>query len=571
MFKLTVIAGPLRGTSFPLGEGDTSLGRVTGNEVVIQSTKVSKRHCVFSQTSNGILVKDVGSSNGTFVNGTLISSKLLKSGDRVSVGDCVLELTKVAEQKMAVGSSIGIPVGASIPNMSVGQSKVIPFPTQGQIGGLNNTMSGTGTGVPQAPAPPKDLVEKAKFYFEKYVINFLYTLNEKQQWSFLVKALIGVLVVFTAAISTYPMLDKCQNILLIEAKNRAQALARLMVDRNTTALLEKAETRLDIGFAERENGILGAYLVELEGGRIMAPGKKLNQILTDQEGRFANKARTHFTKVNNSERGEATYFSMPAWKSDGSIDPTLPILDGNMMGYAEPVKVLDPRSNRNVVVAMAIVILDLNRILIDDVTGFIMFLSSVVLGAILAAGVYVSIHRLTTRPVDHLNKEIDRALRGEIQSVENPYKMEELNEFINVLNLAIQKASANGGSAGASNAFENPDDFLNPMKFTAQRASSPMMVLDADKKVAALSPAMEELTGIRSDGAVGNSIEVAVPDQAFVLMLNDLIAKAPIGVAEGVTDSLEFSGVNYTIDAIGLGNPLGSTAKGYVIALKQAG
>ena len=50
MYRLTVVAGPNRGTSYPLHEGETTVGRLSVNSIVLNSSKVSKRHCVLVVT-----------------------------------------------------------------------------------------------------------------------------------------------------------------------------------------------------------------------------------------------------------------------------------------------------------------------------------------------------------------------------------------------------------------------------------------------------------------------------------------------------------------------------------------
>ena len=63
MYKLMVVAGPSRGTSFAISRGENWIGRQVGNVVVLPSARVSKRHCVLVVDNAGILVKDPGSAN----------------------------------------------------------------------------------------------------------------------------------------------------------------------------------------------------------------------------------------------------------------------------------------------------------------------------------------------------------------------------------------------------------------------------------------------------------------------------------------------------------------------------
>lgn len=84
MYKLTIIAGPNRGSTFAVQDGETSIGRQTGNSIILPSTKVSKRHCTLVVSNGEVVVKDAGSSNGTFVNGALSKLRRVKIGDRSS-------------------------------------------------------------------------------------------------------------------------------------------------------------------------------------------------------------------------------------------------------------------------------------------------------------------------------------------------------------------------------------------------------------------------------------------------------------------------------------------------------
>lgn len=68
MYKLTVISGPNRGTSYALQDGgELTIGRQSENSIVLNSSKVSKKHCTVQMSSGDVIIKDLGSSNGTFV------------------------------------------------------------------------------------------------------------------------------------------------------------------------------------------------------------------------------------------------------------------------------------------------------------------------------------------------------------------------------------------------------------------------------------------------------------------------------------------------------------------------
>lgn len=71
-----------------LKPGINVLGRETGCQLRIPLAEVSRRHCELSIVDSGVLVRDLGSANGTVVNGQRIDEKVLGAGDAVVIGPC---------------------------------------------------------------------------------------------------------------------------------------------------------------------------------------------------------------------------------------------------------------------------------------------------------------------------------------------------------------------------------------------------------------------------------------------------------------------------------------------------
>jgi pSer/pThr/pTyr-binding forkhead associated (FHA) protein len=69
------------------------IGRGTDCDVVIQDLKASRRHCQLTRTGDGFLLQDLGSRNGTYVNGERITGPvLLKTSHTFQVGDTMFYL-----------------------------------------------------------------------------------------------------------------------------------------------------------------------------------------------------------------------------------------------------------------------------------------------------------------------------------------------------------------------------------------------------------------------------------------------------------------------------------------------
>mgnify|MGYP000529206600 CR=1 FL=1 len=107
MYKLTVVSGPNRGSSFPLKDGDSTIGRQDDNVIVLKSSKISRIHCILKVTDDGVILEDQGSANGTFVNGIMIKAKSLQPGDKFSVGEYVLEIRKAVKRSAESAPPVG--------------------------------------------------------------------------------------------------------------------------------------------------------------------------------------------------------------------------------------------------------------------------------------------------------------------------------------------------------------------------------------------------------------------------------------------------------------------------------
>jgi adenylate cyclase len=83
---LTVLAGPEQGQIFKIARPTTTLGRSNTCEIVITDPLVSRQHCQVILGMGGINLRDLGSTNGTFLNGTRITESPLRNQDVVSIG-----------------------------------------------------------------------------------------------------------------------------------------------------------------------------------------------------------------------------------------------------------------------------------------------------------------------------------------------------------------------------------------------------------------------------------------------------------------------------------------------------
>ncbi len=87
MARLVVNPGSESEWEIPLGPGTLSLGRSQENDIPLEHESVSSTHCQVIVSDGGTMIKDLGSTNGTFVEGELVEQALLRPGQTVHIGE----------------------------------------------------------------------------------------------------------------------------------------------------------------------------------------------------------------------------------------------------------------------------------------------------------------------------------------------------------------------------------------------------------------------------------------------------------------------------------------------------
>jgi pSer/pThr/pTyr-binding forkhead associated (FHA) protein len=94
-FALKFISGKYQGGEFPLrADKEIVIGRSSELDMVLVEDMVSRRHAKIAIAAGKVTIQDLGSTNGTFVNGEKVKQARLKEGDRILIGTSILKLVQ---------------------------------------------------------------------------------------------------------------------------------------------------------------------------------------------------------------------------------------------------------------------------------------------------------------------------------------------------------------------------------------------------------------------------------------------------------------------------------------------
>ena len=135
-FQFVMRSGPTPGVTFPLEGDQLTIGRDSTNGVAINDAEVSRKHARLMFQGGKYVLEDLGSTNGTFVNGQRLAGPIvLKSGDVISLGEqIVLMYDAIAAD---AGATVAVPrraVQQAAPPPPMYSAPVAPPPAAASYG-----------------------------------------------------------------------------------------------------------------------------------------------------------------------------------------------------------------------------------------------------------------------------------------------------------------------------------------------------------------------------------------------------------------------------------------------------
>ncbi len=535
MHRLVIVAGPNRGSAFSLIEGENTIGRQMDNHIVLTSSKVSKRHCALLVTSQEVILRDEGSTNGTFVNGALARRHTMRPGDKLGVGEFVLELVRSGvPAQMSTGQT-----GSFSNSLDVGMLPSNPFDLSGGAGAL------ALPGANQAPLRsgpanlqeakfedlgprqdlPEDLPGKLKFVFEGKIMPTFYGMLMQSELGNILAGLLGVTLLIAVFASVMPMENMAEQGIQREAKIRGTVLAREIADRYAPNFVNHTESQIDFSLLTQEESIKIVALLNMDLN-IVAPQSRLGQLFSvGGEAAFARKMVKEYRE--GREKGGGMF------------------LDSNTYVHVEPIKAADPRTYANEVVALAVVSIDFSRNMVTAGGLEIAYGSAIIYTAIIGLIFYFILLRLIQKPYEVMNDDLDQVLRGEIPRVTKEFKVGPLEKLWDNVNAAVQRMGK-GETTGDEGSVMWDQEFA-PWVAITESGQMGLIGFDSNLVLVTVNPFFSDLSGIRSD-SVGQTLG-QVGDQAMISLVTEMKGGAERSGTRTSTDKFEFQGIDYSVVA----------------------
>lgn len=499
MFKIVAIGGKIRGKEFLLEEGENVVGRSMEATHQVEVDGVSKKHMSITVNGDTCFIQDLGSSNGTFVNGKLTKKMTIKNTDKIAIPNVIFQLVYVEEKKVIVKKKV-----AKVDEDAQDAMK------------FEETM-------------PKDLLGKIRYLFKHKIMSVIYSFNEQYEWSVLLGILLFIFICTTIGFTIGPVLQNSKSLLIKEIAARGGQYADEVARFNRSALSRGNLERLNTSFLDNAaEGVKSYELFDLEG-RIVRPQGKLNSYVSNP-------------------------FSVKAWKrilasGDDSIrKPIYEYIGENEIGIAKAILAFDSSTGREEPVGIIAINFKPKSLSAEAANSTYSYLVSLIIMSIIGVIFFGTIYYMTTRPLQEMRIQAEEVMRGKRKEIESNYLFSETYGLKGTMNSLLQKVrelQSEGGSEFAQ--IEEDEPYIRQLNELLQGAQGPVLILNSEKNIEHINLEGEDLTGMRENSSSGTSLLDSARDQGFAATVIDLCDQSANNDGSNQNELYELTGKNYVI------------------------
>ena len=518
MWAIRFLSGPQAGQIVPLTGGKHRLGRAPTCEVKINSNSVSKEHAAILVTGDKVIITDLDSRNGTFVNGVRVQNQRLNLGDKISLHDVLIDVLQVPDdmrlnQPMMPNAGVyAAPPPAWAGSAAVQlQNQYTPDPQGGPH--LHAQSHDHAPAQPQMAANSVSaLLYNFKIYIDNVAMPGVYSIVQTMPFRYALAAMVTIYVVIVTALSTVPVVNTTKQNIKQESVRRAKTIARNMAAMNRQAVVQNNDVGMSVRLAELEEGVTTAVIIKADG-TILAPANK--------RGEFVNKPFVHRARREEKEMAD--------------------FIDDSNLGVSVPISIYSPESGNQTVVAYAVVLYDMGALAINATQTFKLFIETLAIALLVGAILYFFLFKIVEHPIESLNTQLDDALREGRDDLVSEYQFAPIEKLTSNINSALSRIDHSGG--GGQPVFVASRD-MEAANLVAMMSAAAIAINAIDDRVIVANDGLNAMVA----GGVQNERPVAeITDPALKANLLGLIPRMRAAVSEIVVDDLPFAGQKYIV------------------------
>lgn len=550
MWALRILSGPQAGHIIPLKPGKSLLGRAPSCEIKIDSASVSKEHATLLVMDDKLIMTDLNSRNGSYVNGVRVQTQRLGLGDKLSLHDILIDVIKLPD-----GVSLSKPIvprsgvysapppawaGNAAMNLQyanlyamrpqppalgeAAHSSVAP-PLDAPSGLQADAHLTAGIGIhdgpesavrPQASAASlMDLFNNFRIYIDHVAMPGVYSLVKLMPFRSAIALMVGLYILMVTALVTVPMVSTTKNGIRQESARRAKTIARHLAANNRQALVDKNDLAVSTAMAEREEGVSDALIISSVDGSVIAPTKK--------RGEFPQKPFVHQARREEEE--------MEAF------------IDDSTLAVSVPITLYNPNVGTQSIAAYAIVFYDMGALAMSSSQALSLFIQNLAIALLAGLVFFFFLYKIVEHPLLSLNGQLDDALREGRDDLSSDYRFPVLERLVSNINSALSRIgrdpSQNRSFSAGLNRDTEAENIIRMLPLAALAVSA------IDERIICSNSSFDNLVG----GGVnlqGRHLS-DIPDPALQENLKELLPRMRHSVAEIAQSEIPFYGTGYEI------------------------
>ena len=398
MWSIKFLSGPKAGKEILLQPGLVVFGREDSCQVAIPSRGVSKKHAQIFVKETGLVIEDLDSQNGTFIQGKQIKKQELKKGDRVALYDVIFEVRKKTQMQAFPG--YGMPYAQNLPHPSL-------LNQNAESNGQKNSIDTKGSLF-------ENISKVVTSYIDNVVLPGVYKLAEWMDFRFIVGCFVIGFIVVVTVFSSFPLISILKASVEQESRNNAENVAITLATINRNLLKKGLHTAATVDYALRRPGVDRAFIISAVDGRILAPSDLAH---TYPKSPLIHKAR----KLDQN---------------------TVDKIDSSSIAAIIPIRFYNPETGENTPRAYSVVIYDMNSLAVGVKKVASLLIQVLAITCFIGFVLFFFLINLIEFPIKSINRQIGRALKDEkAPSISINYQSQILTELCSHVNSALNQIS----------------------------------------------------------------------------------------------------------------------------------